>query len=763
MVNQKRIVQLSLLLLVTAIYLSCSSGNVFKDAFSVWHFRNNLEENRFYLLDSCNPGCIGNKLSDNEFEASISEGGDGYYASFNGSRWLSFYEKEPLFEKDEGTVVIRFFPEKPGGILFTDRLSIVLHGSGILIVVVCIRDTIGTMYREIPFSFIDFNKWHNLVLRYQSESVELILDGVIQGKAELGGSLESDNSSTAFFGKWRLDKMPLPGFPENVVDNLSQRIFTGKIDHIAIWKRSLKDSEVEMFFTAREIKSPDPIPDYQKCIEAYRSFHAASRKKDVNETTNLGLSMRKYMALDRKRPVYHLTAPMDAIFDPAGAFYFKGKYHVFSYRNMVSLLAATPLSHYVSDDLIHWQDYPIGVWADSEFDKYGIWLGNIFIDDNGVPNMLYTALGSSGKSGVLAQSYDNLLSFTNKKAVITGLVHHDGHVWKEDKLWYSLTTEQHWGRREGEKGDAVLLLSSHNLTEWTNCGEIFFAPKYQEPSDTRQEQGFAEFPYLLQFGDKHVLMIGTAPSKYWIGRFDKSIPSFIPDHKEGKLIDHLNTFHCFNPSTTDSKGTGGSIRRIIQAMDPHASGNVNSVPWYGVHTLPRVLSFDGKRLLQEPVSEVEQLRYNYKLIENIKVSPGVISHNTGLYGDAVEIIAEFEPINNGKFGLLIHTDNKGEDGIRIYYDTSTGRVGVDGNIKKPVIYPELGETSAYLSSGENIRFRIFIDHSLFEVFVNGETFTGVYNGDQENSGIYLFSDQGDAVLKKLESWQMKPAWPLELD
>jgi sucrose-6-phosphate hydrolase SacC (GH32 family) len=54
--------------------------------------------------------------------------------------------------------------------------------------------------------------------------------------------------------------------------------------------------------------------------------------------------------------------------------------------------------------------------------------------------------------------------------------------------------------------------------------------------------------------------------------------------------------------------------------------------------------------------------------------------------------------------------------------------------------------------------RVFIDQSLFEVFVNGETFTGIYNGDTKNTGLYLYSVDGDAKLKRLDFWQIEPVW-----
>lgn len=696
------------------------------------------------------------KLNDAEREISLFSGGDGMVAKFDGTSWLMFPEQEPVFGGDSGALFIQFYPEKSGGVMHTNRLSVVVHESGLLILVLAIRDEQGTLYREIPTSFVELNTWHSLAIRYHAGKVNIFIDGLLKTSTPLGGQLETIPTGSSFIGNWKIEKMPLPGFPQKVVDLLFQKIFTGKIDHIAIWNRPLTEKEIIQLSSVRAEKKE--ITDAEKCVEAYRDFFIASRKKDTAETERLGLTMRQFMVRDKKHPTYHLTGPMDAILDPAGAFFYKGKYHVYSYRNMVSLLATTPLAHYVSDDLIHWKDYPIGMWADADVDVYGIWLANLILDDKGVPNMLYTALGTEGKFGVLAQSHNELLSFTNKKAVITGRVHHDGHAWKDGDMWYSLTTQQYWGERPGAAGDAIILLSSPDLMHWTELGEIFNTPKHPTPVGDQQKQGFTEYPYLIPFGDKYVLMTGTRPSLYWIGKFDKTIPAFIPDHPEGKLLDHLNTFHCFNPMTVDQKGPGGSSRRIIQAMHLYASGKAESVPWYGVHTLPRILTRVGDRLVQEPIPEAQVLRRNRVSQRNITVGVNHPLAISSLSGDALEIIAEFDRGHSKKFGLLIRTDSAGEKGIQIYYDVATGNFGVCGNIKRPSVYPELGETKGSVKPGDKVRMRIFIDHSLFEVFVNGETFTGVFNGDPSQEGIRLFSEIGEATLHQLDFWEMTSAW-----
>ncbi len=59
--------------------------------------------------------------------------------------------------------------------------------------------------------------------------------------------------------------------------------------------------------------------------------------------------------------------------------------------------------------------------------------------------------------------------------------------------------------------------------------------------------------------------------------------------------------------------------------------------------------------------------------------------------------------------------------------------------------------------GETLKFRIFIDKSVVEVFVNGKQCVAmrVYPGRDDSVGVSIRSQGQDAQLKSLEAWQMK--------
>jgi sucrose-6-phosphate hydrolase SacC (GH32 family) len=381
---------------------------------------------------------------------------------------------------------------------------------------------------------------------------------------------------------------------------------------------------------------------------------------------------------------------------------------------------------------------------------------NHFIDDNGVPMVKYTGLGKDGKFGIFARSLDGLVSYTGKDPVLTGY-DHDGHVWKEGDTWYMITSKMYRGARPGDKGDAVMLWTSPDLKKWQERGEIFTQPKYENSSTLRGRIGFMEFPYLINFGTRDVLMLGSNPARYWIGLFDREQLRFIPDTPEGLLFDYSNPFHCFNPLCVDNKGSGGKQRRIMMALYMNAGGEYKGLPWSGVHVIPRVIELEGNRLRQDPVPEISSLRSGHYLQKSIKVVPGR-SDYLKKTGDCLEILADFEPGSAARFGMKVKVSPKGDSFVRICFDTATNEFIVDGNVhdthKSLDVTPGQGRPS-YILKGQPVRMHVFLDRQLIEVFINGQTWTtSVIDRNPCFNGIDLFTEEGYVKCTRLDIWDL---------
>jgi beta-fructofuranosidase len=76
----------------------------------------------------------------------------------------------------------------------------------------------------------------------------------------------------------------------------------------------------------------------------------------------------------------------------------------------------------------------------------------------------------------------------------------------------------------------------------------------------------------------------------------------------------------------------------------------------------------------------------------------------------------------------------------------------------PDVRSRVPETAQFmLSHGEPLRLRVFIDHSVVEVFANDKQYAAVrvYPGRDDSVGVSLRSQGASCVLRALDAWQLK--------
>ena len=719
----------------------------FKNAKIVWHMKT-LVANENYPLALKKNGQVpvGQKLDADEYAQSLKRGGDGFAAGLEGG-YLSLDIIRAKTLRPEGDAVSLYSrvwvgPDGKGTLFFSDFIGLAVHPTkGLAIGFLGVKTPHGKVFRELPLGIFEKGCWLDLVVRVGNGKLDFFCNGILKNSIPINQRLCSPFDDVLQIGAFMCSGPDLYEYPPSGFHN-------GKVDTVALWGYALSDKQVAFLSGVESVHTTNTKSPMDQAFLDYNAFFDASVNKDIESCSKLWKSLRELADKDPYRPSYHLTQPLGHIFDPAGAYYYEGRYHVFSYRNILYLLRYCSLNHYVSDDLVHWRQWPIGPWADSDLDVYGIWLMNHFIDDKGVPNIIYTALGTEGKHGILARSLDGLVSYGDKRTALTKY-YHDGHLWKEGDTWYTITSRMYKGTRSGNLGDAVMLWSSPDLENWQERGEIFTQPK------DASSLGFMEYPYLLYLGDKDVLMLGGHPVRYWVGRFDRQQLKFIPDKPYGLRLDYTNSFHCFNPSCVDQKGPGGTPRRIVMALyAPIGSdGGSDGLPWNCVHAMPRSLELDGDHLRQEPLPEMQSLRGAHHSQRDITV----ISNTSGYInkrGDALEIIAEFEPGDASYFGLKVRLSDDGASFVRIYYDTATNEYGIDGKTPTP------GRGPSYIPKGQPVRMHVFLDKLLVESFVNGQTCTtAAQDRNPRCNGLDLFSEGGAAQCTRLDIWNMQPAKP----
>lgn len=93
---------------------------------------------------------------------------------------------------------------------------------------------------------------------------------------------------------------------------------------------------------------------------------------------------------DELRPLFHFTAPVGWINDPNGLIYYKNYYQLYyQYNPYAPHWDNMHWGHARSKDGLHWEDMPIAMKPDHQYDKTGIFSGSAIEKDDKL-YVLYT-------------------------------------------------------------------------------------------------------------------------------------------------------------------------------------------------------------------------------------------------------------------------------------------------------------------------------------------------------------------------------------
>ena len=127
------------------------------------------------------------------------------------------------------------------------------------------------------------------------------------------------------------------------------------------------------------------------------------KKRELDESGMMVRQHRESLLQDHLRPGYHFVVPEGVAFpfDPNGAIYWKGRYHLFYiFQDNRSGQKSDHWGHVSSTDLFHWRHHPTGLVD-------GMYSGNCFLNENGVPTICYHQVN---KGNSLAVSQDDDLN-----------------------------------------------------------------------------------------------------------------------------------------------------------------------------------------------------------------------------------------------------------------------------------------------------------------------------------------------------------------
>ena len=454
-------------------------------------------------------------------------------------------------------------------------------------------------------------------------------------------------------------------------------------------------------------------------------------------------ALRDKFLADPYRPRYHFVTPEGYCgpFDPNGAIFWKGRYHLFY---IFQDRRGHNWGHVSSTDLLHWRHHPTGLVA-------GMFSGNAFINKDGRPTMCYHQVGQGNAMAVAVDDELNDWKKLDSNPITPktkpGDPHHgkysswDPYGWLEGKTYYAIFG----GKRPGiVKADSL-------AGPWKYVGDLL--ANTVKGVSINEDVSCAD---LFKIGGKHMLLCIShrLGCRYYLGEWknEQFHPNF---HERMSWVD--NEF--FAPeSLLDDKG-----RRIMWAwvFDRRARGTRGSSGWSGTMGLPRVLSLakDGT-LRMRPPKEFERLRYNAKKTENLALKADSELPLKDISGNAVELSVEMVPDGAKQFGVKVCCSPGGEEQTLVYYDAADKKLKVDTRKSGLKEGPKKIEAGPFeLKAGETLKLRVFVDKSIVEVFANGrQAITRrIYPSRKDSVGVVLFSKGGATKVTAVEAWEMMPS------
>ncbi len=477
------------------------------------------------------------------------------------------------------------------------------------------------------------------------------------------------------------------------------------------------------------------------------------------------------MASDTRALCYHFTAPEGDCrpFDPNGAIFWRGRYHLFYIFQDPSLPHGGHCwGHASSPDLLDWTIHPPALKPAEGDPEVGIFSGGAFLDKAGRPVLIYHGVGAGTCLAVPAD--DDLLHWRKSphNPVIPepregdpgwGVYNvFDPHAWLEGDRYYAILGGK---VKPDDRWDTVYLFTSADLVHW-EYQRPFYRP---DPRWTGEEEDCA-CPDFFPLGDRHVLLCISHPrgARCYLGRYRNG--TFFPEEHHRM---NWPGGACFAPeSLLDDRG-----RRIFWTWALDQQSRERPLRGLGVMTLPRVLSLERDGSLKiEPAAELESLRSGRGQWRDLELAPGRELSFDELRGDSLELGLEAGLAESGALALKVCCSPGGEEQTVILCDRREGsllidttRSSLDPRVWRP--FPIMRrdaesqdvpvQTAPFeLRPGERLKLRVFLDRTILEVFANGRQCLTqrIYPTRGDSLGVSLVAARGGVKVHALTAWEM---------
>ena len=474
-----------------------------------------------------------------------------------------------------------------------------------------------------------------------------------------------------------------------------------------------------------------------------------------NEGVRIVRDFRQRLMHDPSRPTYHLVnsdgdSERNYPFDPNFMIYWKGQYH-FGYMYKGDEHA---FGHFTSTDLVHWRRR-----SDCALGSGGCGTGGTIITKDGEKVRF---VGIFGGRPTYVEASDENLEYWSKPIEI-GVpqeardadywVFWDPTAWVEGDYYYIFSGDHpmedtrpvfdNWYKR-------TTLMRSKDFENWEFLGQ--FMTK-ELPGLEHHDHSCTDF---FKLGNKHMMLLISHGwgARYYLGEWKDN--KFTPEyHTKMSWTYNYRGIPIYWAPKTFLTPDG---RRVVIT---NLLSNLGNTLWSCVFSLPWELSLPDDGIVRiKPVRELQCLRYN-KMVENdIVVKNGEVHRLKNIAGDTLELKVSIKPSNAIEFGIKVFCDKDNQNGIEIFYsaDRMIVSVGDGKDERKPYGSSHAyGEAPFELLQDEDMNLRIFLDRPLVEVFINErQALVDRKIHNPEDIGICLFCNGGD-IKADVTGWKMAPA------
>ncbi len=485
---------------------------------------------------------------------------------------------------------------------------------------------------------------------------------------------------------------------------------------------------------------------------------------------------------EQHRPQFHFTPEANWMNDPNGMFYYEGKHHLF-YQYFPDSTVWGPMhwGHAQSEDLVHWEHLPIGLYPDS--------IGCIFSGGAVVDNNNTSKLGTTEKPPIVATFTHH--DFVGEKAKTNDF--------QKQSIAYSLDGGYKWTKykdnpvipntekikdfrdpkvvwhEDSQKWilvlaayDRVKFYSSPNLTDWE------FLSDFAIKGDKRLWECPDLFPMKVEGANekKWVLIVsiqkeapneGTATS-YFVGEFDGK--AFKCDIKNQKWLDWGTDNYAFVTWNNIPKDDG-RILGIGWMSNWQYAQIVPTEKWRSAMTMTRelkLLNINGDyQIYSTPVKEFQKLRGKSTAFGQMDIKEEKV-----LQGSFVPSQAEFDFSVNLKkttaatFGIKFKND-VGEYFV-IKFNKKNGKMYVDrtksnSNKFSEDFYKKIHSAPINFNQ-EELKIRLFMDAASAEIFIDDGAinFTSILFPSKKFDKISLLVEDGNLNLNESRIYPLNSIW-----